>query len=142
MISTIFISGAIIGGLIYLSYAIKKAPVIDDPDNVLSNADVNITALNREEKNDIHKMRMPIYDNAPSGKDRKKIKQQRSELVKDFPQITMQVKDIEAEIKKYNLKVITPPVNSSVNSRTAVVELNGEAVELVEFTKGKANPVD
>lgn len=142
MIATILLSGVFAGGIAYIAYAIKKAPVIDDPDNILSNADIAINALSKDEKHSIDKMKMPVFDHTPSGIEREQLVKD-SKLQKkfpDFPQITLQVKDIEEEIKKHKLKVISPPVSVNRNTRSVVVELNGEKVELMQVTGELPDP--
>ncbi len=55
-------------------------------------------------------------------------------LIQKVPHIAFEVKDIESEIKRHNLKVITKPNSPGNGVKVAMIEHNGAPVELIEFT--------
>lgn len=57
------------------------------------------------------------------------------ELVKRVPHLAFEVDNLEEEIRKHNLKVISPPGSPSGGVRTLMIEHNGAPVELIEFSK-------
>lgn len=55
------------------------------------------------------------------------------ELVQQQPHIAFEVDDIDEEIRKHKLHVITAPNPPSEGVRVAMIEHNGAPVELIEF---------
>lgn len=55
------------------------------------------------------------------------------ELVQKVPHIAFEVDDLDEEIRKHNLHVITPSNPPSEGVRVAMIEHNGTVVELIEF---------
>jgi hypothetical protein len=58
-----------------------------------------------------------------------------SKIIQDVPHIAFEVENIDEEIKKHNLKVLTPPNTPSDNIRVAMIEHNDAPIELIEFHK-------
>ena len=57
------------------------------------------------------------------------------ELVQKLPHVAFEVQNIEEEIRKHELNVITAPNPPSEGVRVAMIEHNGAPVELIEFEK-------
>ena len=58
-----------------------------------------------------------------------------SKLIQSVPHIAFEVKNIDFEIKKHNLKILSPPNETTDGIRVAMIEHNGAPVELIEFKK-------
>jgi hypothetical protein len=59
------------------------------------------------------------------------------ELIRSVPHIAFEVDDLELEIQKHNLRIITPPNAPSRGIRVAMIIHNGTPVELIEFANSK-----
>ena len=59
------------------------------------------------------------------------------ELIKRVPHIAFEVDDLESELRKHNLKIITPPNAPCEGIRVAMILHNGAPIELIEFSKNK-----
>ena len=57
------------------------------------------------------------------------------ELIQRVPHIAFEVDDIDAELKKHDLKILTPPNSPGSGTRVVMIEHNGAPVELIEFEK-------
>lgn len=57
------------------------------------------------------------------------------ELVQSLPHVAFEVENIEEEIRKHKLRVITAPNPPSEGVRVAMVLHNGAPLELIEFKK-------
>ena len=55
------------------------------------------------------------------------------DLVKSVPHVAFEVDNIDEEITKHSLNVLTPPNNPAEGIRVAMIEHNGAPVELIEF---------
>ncbi len=55
-------------------------------------------------------------------------------LIQKVPHIAFEVKNIDVELLKHNLKVITKSNNPSNGVKVAMIEHNGAPIELIEFT--------
>lgn len=55
-------------------------------------------------------------------------------LIQKVPHIAFEVKDLDAELRKHNFKVITMPDSPGDGVRVAMIEHNGAPVELIEFS--------
>ncbi len=55
-------------------------------------------------------------------------------LIQKVPHIAFEVKNIDVELLKHNLKVITKPNSPGNGVKVAMVEHNGAPIELIEFT--------
>lgn len=58
-----------------------------------------------------------------------------TKLVQSVPHIAFEVENIEIEILKHNLMIITSPNSTAAGIRVAMIEHNGVPVELIEFKK-------
>ncbi len=58
-----------------------------------------------------------------------------SSLIKTIPHLAFEVDDLDAELAKRDLNVITAPNSPSDGIRVAMIEHNGAPVELIEFRK-------
>ena len=58
-----------------------------------------------------------------------------SSLIKTVPHLAFEVDDLEAELAKRDLNVITAPNSPSDGIRVAMIEHNGAPIELIEFRK-------
>jgi hypothetical protein len=59
------------------------------------------------------------------------------ELIKSVPHIAFEVDDLESELQKHDLRIITP-LNSPVEGiRVVMIIHNGAPIELIEFAKNK-----
>lgn len=56
-------------------------------------------------------------------------------LVQAVPHIAFEVEDLDYELTKHNLNIITPPNPPSEGVRVAMIEHNGAPIELIEFKK-------
>lgn len=54
-------------------------------------------------------------------------------LIQTVPHIAFEVEDLDAELKKRDLNVITEPNPPSGGVRVAMIEHNGAPIELIEF---------
>jgi hypothetical protein len=59
------------------------------------------------------------------------------ELIKSFPHIAFEVDNIESELQKHDLKIITPLNYPAEGIRVAMIIHNGAPIELIEFAKNK-----
>ena len=55
------------------------------------------------------------------------------ELIKTVPHIAFEVDDLDLELSKHDLKVLTPPNSPGEGTRVAMIIHNGAPVELIEF---------
>ena len=58
-----------------------------------------------------------------------------SSLIKTVPHLAFEVDDLDAELAKRDLNVITAPNSPSDGIRVAMIEHNGAPIELIEFRK-------
>jgi hypothetical protein len=58
-------------------------------------------------------------------------------LIKSVPHIAFEVDDLESELQKHDLKIITPPNAPGEGIRVAMIIHNGVPIELIEFAKNK-----
>lgn len=58
-----------------------------------------------------------------------------SDIVKSIPHIAFEVEDLDIELTKHNLNVITPPNPPAEGIRVAMILHNGAPIELIEFRK-------
>jgi len=56
-------------------------------------------------------------------------------LIKTVPHVAFEVDDLDAELKKHDFRLISPPDSPSNGVRVAMIEHNGAPVELIEFKK-------
>jgi hypothetical protein len=56
------------------------------------------------------------------------------ELIRKVPHLAFEVDDLELEISRHNLKVITESNSPSDGVRVAMIEFEGAPVELIQFT--------
>jgi hypothetical protein len=56
-----------------------------------------------------------------------------NKLIQSNPHIAFEVKNIDEEIKRHNLKIITEPNSPADGITVAMIEHNGAPVELIEF---------
>ena len=59
------------------------------------------------------------------------------ELIKRVPHIAFEVDDLESELQKHDLKIITPPNSPAEGIKVAMIIHNGAPIELIEFAKNK-----
>jgi hypothetical protein len=59
------------------------------------------------------------------------------ELIKRIPHVAFEVDDLESEIQKHDLKIITPPNAPAEGIRVTMIIHNGLPIELIEFAKNK-----
>jgi hypothetical protein len=59
------------------------------------------------------------------------------ELIKSVPHIAFEVDDLESELQKHDLKILTPPNAPDEGIRVAMILHNGAPIELIEFSKNK-----
>jgi hypothetical protein len=57
------------------------------------------------------------------------------ELIKRVPHIAFEVDNLDIEIKKHNLRIITTPNSPGAGTRVVMIEHNGAPIELIEFKK-------
>ncbi len=65
-----------------------------------------------------------------------------NELIQNVPHIAFEVDDLESEIQKHDLTILTPPNSPGEGIRVAMILHNGAPIELIEFSKtknGKSN---
>ncbi|HNX79210.1 MAG TPA: hypothetical protein PKJ24_04980 [Prolixibacteraceae bacterium] len=60
------------------------------------------------------------------------------ELIKKVPHLAFEVDDLEAELAKHPFIVISPLSSPSPGTRVIMIEHNGAPIELIEFTKCRA----
>ncbi len=63
-----------------------------------------------------------------------------NDLIKSIPHLAFEVNDLDNEILKHKLKVITSANSPSDGVKVAMIEHDGAPVELIEFTRKKTNP--
>jgi hypothetical protein len=59
------------------------------------------------------------------------------ELIKRVPHIAFEVDDLDFELQKHDLKILTPPNAPGEGIRVAMIVHNGAPIELIEFSKDK-----
>jgi hypothetical protein len=57
------------------------------------------------------------------------------ELIKTVAHVAFEVDDLDEELRKHALKLLTPPNPPSDGVRVAMIEHNGAPIELIEFAK-------
>ena len=60
-----------------------------------------------------------------------------NELIKRVPHIAFEVDDLESELRKHDLRIITPPNAPVEGIRVAMILHNGAPIELIEFSENK-----
>jgi len=60
-----------------------------------------------------------------------------NKLIRTVPHLAFEVNDLEGEIKKHQLNVISAPESNFEGIRVAMIEQNGAPIELIEFEKNK-----
>lgn len=58
-------------------------------------------------------------------------------LIRRVPHIAFEVKNLDKELKKHNLKILSEPGSPSSGVRAAMIEHDGAPIELIEFAKRK-----
>jgi hypothetical protein len=58
-------------------------------------------------------------------------------LIQTVPHLAFEVKDIDYELEKHDLKVLTPPNSHVSGIRVAMIEHDEAPIELIEFRKNK-----
>jgi hypothetical protein len=61
------------------------------------------------------------------------------ELIKRVPHIAFEVDDLDSELQKHDLRIITPPNTPGEGIRVAMIIHNGAPIELIEFAKTRNN---
>jgi hypothetical protein len=59
------------------------------------------------------------------------------DLIKSVPHIAFEVDDLESELRKHDLKILTPPNSPGEGIKVAMILHNGAPIELIEFSKTK-----
>lgn len=59
------------------------------------------------------------------------------ELIKRVPHLAFEVDDLDLELSRHDLQVITPPNAPGEGIRVAMIIHNGAPIELIEFDKTK-----
>jgi hypothetical protein len=59
------------------------------------------------------------------------------ELIKRVPHIAFEVDDLDHELSKHDLTILTPPNSPGEGTRVAMIIHNGAPVELIEFNKNR-----
>jgi hypothetical protein len=59
-------------------------------------------------------------------------------LIQTIPHIAFEVEDLDYELTKHDLNVITEPNSPGDGIRVAMIEHNGAPIELIEFAKDKS----
>jgi len=57
------------------------------------------------------------------------------ELIKTVPHIAFEVDDLDLELSRHDLQIITPPNAPGEGIRVAMISHNGTPIELIEFSK-------
>lgn len=57
------------------------------------------------------------------------------ELIKSLPHLAFEVDDLESELQKHNLQIITPPNTPGEGIRVAMIIHDGAPIELIEFAE-------
>jgi hypothetical protein len=60
-----------------------------------------------------------------------------NDLIKSVPHIAFEVDDLESELRKHDLKILTPPNSPGEGIKVAMILHNGAPIELIEFSKTK-----
>jgi hypothetical protein len=55
------------------------------------------------------------------------------DLIKEIPHLAFEVDDLDLELSRHNIKIISPPDSPAEGIRVAMIEHNGAPVELIEF---------
>ncbi len=58
-----------------------------------------------------------------------------NELIKSVPHIAFEVDDLDSELEKHSLNILTKPNSPGEGIRVAMIEHNGVPIELIEFSK-------
>ncbi|MRR21985.1 hypothetical protein EG830_03280 [bacterium] len=56
-------------------------------------------------------------------------------LIQKIPHLAFEVSDLDAELKKHDFRILTPPNSPGDGVRVAMIEHNGAPIELIEFKK-------
>jgi len=56
-------------------------------------------------------------------------------LIQEVPHLAFEVQDLDLEIGRHNLKILTPANSPGEGVRVAMIEHNGAPIELIEFAK-------
>jgi len=59
------------------------------------------------------------------------------ELIKRIPHIAFEVDDLESELQKHDLRILTPPNSPGEGIKVAMIIHDGAPVELIEFAKNQ-----
>lgn len=57
------------------------------------------------------------------------------ELIRKVPHIAFEVENLELELARHNLQILTPPNSPGEGIRVAMISHNGAPIELIEFSK-------
>jgi hypothetical protein len=60
------------------------------------------------------------------------------DLIKTVPHIAFEVDDLESELQKHDLRILTPPNAPGEGIRVAMILHNGAPIELIEFSNSKS----
>ena len=64
-----------------------------------------------------------------------------SELIKKIPHIAFEVDDLDFELSRHDIEVLTPPNSPGEGTRVAMIIHNGAPVELIEFEKNRKSEI-
>jgi hypothetical protein len=59
------------------------------------------------------------------------------EFIKRVPHVAFEVDDLDYELQKHDLEILTPPNAPGEGIRVAMIVHNGAPIELIEFSKDK-----
>jgi len=62
-------------------------------------------------------------------------------LIQSVPHVAFEVEDLDAELKRHNLNIITEPNPPSEGVRVAMIEHHGAPIELIEFKNRSDNRI-
>lgn len=62
-----------------------------------------------------------------------------NQLIQKVPHLAFEVSDLELELRRHDLKILTAPNSPGTGIRVAMVEHNGAPVELIEFEQNKTS---
>jgi hypothetical protein len=79
------------------------------------------------------------FDTSPFGIEWMRFEQDSpiDELIKRVPHIAFEVDDLDFELSRHNLTILTPPNSPDDNIRVAMIKHNGAPIELIEFQNRK-----
>lgn len=86
-----------------------------------------------------YKLYVSGYDSSPYGIEWMRYEPDSpvDELIKSIPHLAFEVDDLETEIQRHDLRILTPPNSPAEGIRVAMIIHNGAPIELIEFAKNK-----